>query len=109
VRILLDEHLDIRLHRVFGDDFEAETVAYRGWKGVANGDLLQWAADEYDGFLTIDRGIPHQQNIEALRLRCIVMKAQSDDYEDLAPLIPRVENAFLDMAAGEIRYVEAPA
>jgi hypothetical protein len=36
------------------------------------------------------------------------MKAQSDDYEDLAPLIPRVENAFLDMAPGDVRYVEAP-
>jgi hypothetical protein len=109
VRILLDEHLNIRLYRVFGDDFDAETVAYRDWKGVTNGELSQHVAEEYDGFLTLDRGIPHQQRVEVLDLRVIVLEAESDDFDDLAPLIPLAEEAFRDMADGEVRHVQAPA
>lgn len=57
MRVLLDEQLDVALRRHFGRDFTVETVEYRGWKSLENGRLLQQAAEEYDAFVTNDRGI----------------------------------------------------
>ncbi len=108
MRILIDEHLDVRLYRYFGGGFEAETAEYRGWKGVANGALLRRAAAEYDAFVTNDRSIPHQQNIARLDLRVVVLTAPSNNVEDLAPLVPAAQKAIRAMAPGEVRYVEAP-
>lgn len=61
--MLLDEQLDQRLRTLFDPEFQVETVRFRGWDGVADGQLLDLAATEYDALVTMDRGIPHQQNV----------------------------------------------
>lgn len=106
MRVLIDEHLDIRLYRHFGEGFEAQTTAYRGWKGMRNGALLRQAAGEYDAFVTNDRGIPHQQNVEELDIRVVVLIARSNNINDLAPLVPAAQDAMRQMKPGEVCYVE---
>ena len=59
VRVLLDEDVDVRLRLRFSPEFEVETVAYRGWKGRKNGDLLRSAAQHFDAFVTLDSNLPH--------------------------------------------------
>ena len=44
MRILLDEDLDVRLRRHFRGDHQVETVQFRGWKGMKNGELLEVAS-----------------------------------------------------------------
>ncbi|MDQ3659265.1 MAG: hypothetical protein M3338_06275 [Actinomycetota bacterium] len=53
---------------VFGEGFEVVSVARRGWEDKEDGDLLAAAQREFDVFLTMDQGIPHQQNLEDIRL-----------------------------------------
>lgn len=41
MRLLLDENLDRRLKRFFGDGHEVVTVQERSWGGKENGELLE--------------------------------------------------------------------
>ncbi len=108
MRVLLDEQIDVALRHRFAQHLEVETVDYRGWKNLENGDLLRQAAAEYEGFVTNDGSIPHQQNISRLDLRVVVLEAPSNKIEDLAPLVPDVQQALSKMRPGEMRRVGRP-
>jgi hypothetical protein len=41
MRVLLDEHLDRRLKREFGEGFVVATVTERGWNGKDNGNISE--------------------------------------------------------------------
>jgi predicted nuclease of predicted toxin-antitoxin system len=105
MRVLLDEQLDQRLRIIVGPEFQVETVRYRGWDGLADGELLHRAAAEYDALVTIDRGIPHQQNVARLSLGMVVLVATSNRRADTAPLIPAVCDALRSIRAGQVLYV----
>jgi hypothetical protein len=62
-----------------------------GWSGVKNGILLaRAAASGFDVMVTMDSGVPYQQNLAALPLAVIVLSAPSNDIDDLRPLVPRL-------------------
>lgn len=69
MRVLLDENLPHKL-RGFLVNHDTATVAYLGWGGLKNGDLLK-AAEElgFDVFVTGDRAVEHQQTSWAAKLR----------------------------------------
>ena len=89
MRILLDEMLPRRLARLFAPEMEAVTVRQRGWGEKTNGELIEAAQEEFDALVTMDRGIPHQQNLTDVDLAIVVLEAQSNRLEDLAPLWTR--------------------
>ena len=67
------------------------TVQKMGWAGTGNGLLLSLAAGEdFDAFLTVDRGIVHQQNMRDLPLPIIIMLGVRNRLADLQPLVPGV-------------------
>lgn len=68
MRVLLDEHLDRRLRLLFDPEHEVVSVGERGWGGMRDGALLQAAQVEFDVFVTMDRGIAHQQKLGGLSL-----------------------------------------
>jgi predicted nuclease of predicted toxin-antitoxin system len=105
MRVLLDEQLDQRVRVLFGPEFQVQTVRYRGWDGLADGELLQRAAAEYDALVTMDRGIPHQQNVAGLPLGIVLLGAISNRRADTAPLIPAVCEALRSIQAGQVLYV----
>jgi predicted nuclease of predicted toxin-antitoxin system len=105
VRVLLDEHLDKRLKRYFSKDFEVFHVHDQGWSGVQNGKLLALAAEQFDAFITMDKGIRHQQNIEALNLRIVLLLAVSNRLVETSALIEQVQASLLAMPIGELRTV----
>jgi hypothetical protein len=53
----------------------------------------------------MDRGIPHQQNVRVLSLGIVIVRAASNRRADVAPLIPRVNDALRAVRAGEVVYV----
>ena len=64
MKLLLDESVPRRLASSFPESFTVRTVQQMGWTGTGNGLLLSLAAGEdFDAFLTVDRGIEHQQNV----------------------------------------------
>jgi predicted nuclease of predicted toxin-antitoxin system len=88
LRVLLDEQLDWRLGRFFGEGFEVETVSRRGWKGKKNGELLALMEEAgFDALVTVDRGIPHQQNLSRRAVAVVSLDARSPRLDDTAPIV----------------------
>lgn len=54
-----------------------------GWQGIKNGKLLGLAANEFDVFLTLDRNLQYQQNLEIVPLTVIVLRSYSSKWEDM--------------------------
>lgn len=78
----------------FPQEHEVVTVAEAGWAGKQNGELLGLAEKEFDVFVTTDKGIPHQQNISRSDLAFVLLRAKSNAYEDLAPLMDEANAAL---------------
>ena len=106
MRVLLDENLDWRLRRGFDAVHHVVTVKYRGWSGKKNGELLRAAAAEFDVFVTLDSNLEYQQNVTALDLAVVVVRAASSDLSDLEPLLPEL-NALLPSVRPGRSYVVA--
>lgn len=84
MKVLLDENLDPR----FGElllGCDVESVKTKEWRGLSNGELLRQAEIEFEAFVTLDRGIAHQQNIAGLKLRIVVIHAPNNRLETIAP------------------------
>ncbi len=102
MRVLLDENLPHTLRQLFENPIEVTTVSYRGWTGKENGELLRLAANEFDAFITMDGSIPYQQNLESIQIGIILLKADSNRDEDLAPLMPQVNSILKTLKNGEV-------
>ena len=105
MRVLLDENLPHQLRELFEYNIEVFSVSYRGWQGKENGELLRIAANEFDAFITMDRGIPHQQNLGEINIGIILLEAKSNRFEDLAPLISEVNAVLKTLKNGQIVHV----
>lgn len=90
MRIILDENLDWRLKRDL-PGHQVESVPLIGWAGVKNGKLLALVAEAgFELFVTMDRGIVHQQNISKLPLAIVRLAAKSNRLADTRPLMPNL-------------------
>ena len=100
MKLLFDESVPRPLGTHFPPSFEISTVQRMGWSGRSNGDLLRLAAShEFDGFVTADRGIEYQQNLENLPLPVIVRIASRTRVQELRPFIDQV----VELVTGELR------
>ncbi len=84
MRILLDECLPKRLK---GDltGHDARTVPEMGWAGKQNGELLTLASRQFDVFLTVDRNLSFEQNVNKSNIAVVVMLAKGHKRNDLQP------------------------
>ena len=75
MKVLLDENLPHAVrHLLPGHD--VYTVKWLGWTSTRNGALLRRAAENgFDVMLTLDNGVPYQQNLETLPIAVVVMSA----------------------------------
>jgi L-ascorbate metabolism protein UlaG (beta-lactamase superfamily)/predicted nuclease of predicted toxin-antitoxin system len=86
MRILLDESLPHKL-RLELHGHEIKTVAWMGWSGIKNGQLLNLASREFDVFITADQNLEYQQNLNTLPVAVIVLMVQDIRIQTLRPLI----------------------
>lgn len=105
MRVLLDENVDRLLKPLFAPEFEVVTVRERGWNGMANGELLRAAEQEFDAFVTMDRSLEHQQNLRLLDLGVVVLRARSNAYSVISPLIPKVNEALRSIQPGQLTHI----
>ena len=100
MKLLLDESVPRRLASSFPTSFTVHTVQQMGWTGTGNGLLLSLAAGEgFDAFLTVDRGIEHQQNVSDLPLPVIIMLGVRNRLAELQPLVPGV----MEVLSGDLQ------
>jgi predicted nuclease of predicted toxin-antitoxin system len=101
VRILLDECLPKRLKRdLAGHD--ARTVPEMGWASKQNGELLALAASQFDVFLTVDRNLSFQQDVDKFNIAVVVMVAKGNTHADLQPLMADVLMVLGTVARGHV-------
>ena len=105
MRVLLDENLPRKLKYRFTPPHEVMTVQERGWTGLLNGELLRAADQEFEAFITLDQRIVYQQNLAGLSLRLVVLRATSNNYGELVPLMPSVHDALNHARPGELVFV----
>ena len=87
MRLLLDECMPKRLKQeLTGHD--VRTVQEMGWAGIKNGALLRLASSQFDALLTVDQGIEYQQDLSGLSLGLVILLGESNDIDDLRPLLP---------------------
>jgi hypothetical protein len=107
LRLLLDENVDRRLKQNFAAGHEVVTVAEAGWAGKKNGELLRLAEKRFDVLLSTDKGIPHQQNVSRFDLAVVLLRAKSNAYEDLAPLIDEANAKLTSIESGTVVRIPA--
>jgi len=105
LRILLDENLPWHLGPLLAGH-QVSTVVGMGWGGIQNGRLLTLAQTQFDVFLTMDQGIPHQQNIPKFEIAVLLLRAASNDLDDLKPLIPAILATSLSAQKRALTIVE---
>lgn len=105
MKVLLDENVPHRLRPLL-TGHECETVKYRGWSSVRNGELLALAADAgFDAFVTKDTNLPYQQDVANLPLAVVVLKAPTNRFVDIRPLLPALLKALEVLAPNAVTVV----
>lgn len=88
MKILLDECITKRLKNYL-KEFEVYTVIEMGWSGIKNGKLMTLCVENnFDIFLTIDKNIIFQQNLEKYSLTIIVLDSLTSKLETLVEFLP---------------------
>ena len=99
--VILDENIPRRLgtrlsgHRV-------TTVSEQGWGGVKNGRLLTLIDGSYDVFVTADKNLRYQQNLEGRQIS--IIEVPFNDSEKLLPLTSEILLAIEQSLPGS--YIE---
>ncbi len=101
MRILLDECLPKRLKSDL-TGYDARTVPEMGWAGKQNGELMALASGEFDVFLTVDRNLSFQQNVNKSNIAVVVMVAKGNKRSDLQPLVADVLAVLAAITPGQV-------
>lgn len=92
MKILLDENMPTKVKYDFGESYNVSTVRDMGWLGKKNGELLGLAAfNGFDIFITLDKNLKNQQNLNKVDLKFIVLLAKDNKHQTLQPYIGKVK------------------
>jgi hypothetical protein len=106
MKVFLDECIDWRLSRDLADH-QVMSAREMGWTSIKNGELLALAAQEFDVFVTVDRNLSFQQNLDVLPIAVIVLSAPTNRLADLRPLVPQLLTAIASPAPGKATVLGA--
>jgi predicted nuclease of predicted toxin-antitoxin system len=90
MRLLLDECLPRRARFFFSEGgHECDTVRDAGFSGKENGELIGLAEKKFEVLITIDKNIRYQQDITGRNIAILIIRAASNDLDDIRPHIPQ--------------------
>jgi predicted nuclease of predicted toxin-antitoxin system len=103
MKLLLDECLPRKMKFLFsGSGHTCETVREAGFGGKENGELLSLAEGKFDVLVTVDKNLKHQQNITNRRIAILVIRADSNDIDDLRPHLPEMLAGLRSVRPGQV-------
>ena len=106
MRVLLDENVPHGLRTTLvGHD--VVTVQGLGWSGTLNGELLKRAGGTIEAFVTLDRNLEHQHDINALPFGVVILRARSSKMQELVPLVQGILDALASLQPGQVVHVGA--
>jgi hypothetical protein len=102
MRILLDECVDERFRHGFSGH-DCQTAHFAKLAGLRNGQLLAAAeALGFDVLITVDQGIPYQQNVASHRIAVLVLCAPRNRLNDLRKLTSTALAALSSISPGKV-------
>jgi hypothetical protein len=102
MKVLLDECIPRRIKNSF-TGHECRTVPEAGFAGKENGQLLTEAERAgFDVLITVDKSIPSQQDFSRRKIALLVLRARSNELEDLLPLMAECLRALESIRPGQI-------
>ncbi|MEO8074185.1 MAG: hypothetical protein ABI891_08460 [Acidobacteriota bacterium] len=91
MKILIDENLPLKLKESFGKSHEVYTTREMDWQGKQNGELLGlMILDGFEGFVTMDKNLQNQQNLDKFAITIFVLRGKNNKLETLQNLVPLV-------------------
>lgn len=107
MKILLDENLPVKLRSHIARQHQVHAVRDMGWLGKKNGELLGLMILEgFDGFVTLDKNLRHQQNLDRFPILIFILDAPDNRIDTLEPFIARL-NVLLDApSVAQVTVVE---
>jgi hypothetical protein len=104
MRVVLDENLPFGLVRLL-DPHDATTVQQEGHSGIDNGELLKLLERRFDVFITADKNLRYQQNLQGRHLALIELP--TNRWPVLQLLIPRIRAAIDRVQPGSYTIIES--
>jgi hypothetical protein len=81
---------------------DARTVPEMAWASKQNGELLALAERQFDVFLTVDRNLSFQQDVNKFNIAVVVMVAKGNKHADLQPLVADVLSVLGAVVPGQV-------
>jgi hypothetical protein len=102
MRLLLDECVPRKFRNLL-PGHTCRTVPEEGLAGKKNGELLTLAEKSgFDVFLTLDRGLEYEQNLQRRIIAIILIRAKSSRLADLLPHSPEILRVLRSIQPGEL-------
>ena len=106
MKILLDECVPKALKSSLSvDGHKCTTVPEAGFAGSTNGELLKLAESNFEVFITLDKGIQHQQNLAGSEIAVLLIRAKSSRVADILPHIPACLLVLRSIKPGQVMQV----
>lgn len=103
MRVLLDACVPRQLRRELRG--HVSTAPELGWGDLDDGALLGAMGDLFDALVTVDKNLPKQQTISGRAFGVVVLRAHSNRFSDLLPLVPGLLSALGSVKPGEVLEV----
>jgi hypothetical protein len=87
---------------------EVNVARQMGWATTQNGELLALASEHFDVFVTVDQNLPLQQNLAAIPMAIIVLRATTNRLVALRALVPGLLAAIESAPRGIATLIDAP-
>lgn len=91
MKILLDENIPAKVEYDFGEGYVVKTIRDMDWLGKKNGELLGLAAfNGFDIFVTLDKNLKNQQNLNRVDLKFILLLAKNNKHQTIQPYFDKI-------------------
>src|SRR6185369_2310444 len=78
---------------------QIKTVQEMGWAGVKNGELLKLVEAEFDVFITSDKNLHYQQNLENRAIAILLLP--SNQVPLIENLLPQIDEELENIQSGD--------
>ena len=101
MRVILDECLPRGLKPLM-IGHSVRTVRNERWNGIKNGKLLLLIETKFDAFITVDRGLEHQQKTTSVKIGIVVMEAIDNSLPTLELLVSEMLSVLNRIKPGQV-------
>ena len=101
MKIILDECVPYRFKQELAE-YDSTTVSDHGLGSLENGKLLSAIQTDFDVLITVDKNLPHQQNLERYELAVIVLDTTTSQLHELKRLVPALKETLQSIAPKQL-------